>query len=95
MRRTFWNCDRCQAEFEYSDEWGEQPINYLASGGPPRKVDLCECCSVKLARFLAGAELERQPDELVGIVRGENSEAPPGTESRIDDPRECSGLRGE
>jgi hypothetical protein len=87
VRRTFWNCDRCKAEFEYSAEWGEQPINYLAFGGPPRKVDLCVSCSAELDRFMAGAELEREPPQIVGVVGGE-SVAPPNVPSIFDDDEE-------
>lgn len=85
MRRTLWTCDRCQTEFKYSDDWGEQPINYVASGGPPRKADLCECCSASLERFLAGAELERQPDQVLGVIQGENQEATENRESIIEE----------
>lgn len=84
MRRNLWSCDRCRIEFEYSSEWGEQPINYLARGGTPRKADLCEACSAQLERWLAGAELAREPDVVLSAVRGEVHENADNTESIIE-----------
>lgn len=69
-KRTYWYCDRCEAAFEYSDDWGEQPISYVACAGPPRKVDLCAACMAQLERFLAGTPLVNPPAEQVGAVQG-------------------------
>lgn len=84
MRRTFWSCDRCQAEFEYSAEWGEQPINYVARGGPLRKLDLCDACSALLERFLAGVALVHEPSIRLEPVHGQVHECCANTESVVE-----------
>ena len=90
MKRNLWNCDRCGAEFEYTCEWGEQPINYVASGGPPRKADLCSVCSAQFERWLAGAELAIEPPVVLAVIRGENDESSDNAESIIEVQHETS-----
>jgi hypothetical protein len=85
MKRNLWNCDRCKVEFEYSAEWGEQPINYVAKGGPPRFFDLCDACSALHERFLAGAPLAHEPSTRLDPVHGEVRECCCNAESVIED----------
>ena len=69
-KRTFWDCDRCKATFEYSVNWGEQPLSFVSQGGPPQHRDLCPSCIAEFERFLTGTPLVNPPSEAIGVVSG-------------------------